>query len=120
MGIINVTPDSFYSQSRKQSISEIITTAGKMLEDGAHFLDVGGYSSRPGATNITVDEELDRVIPAIEAIADKYPESIISIDTFRSKVAEQALDAGASLVNDISGGNLDQEMDELVAEKRVP
>lgn len=120
MGIINVTPDSFYSQSRKQSTSEIISAANKMLEDGADFLDVGGYSSRPGANNITVDEELDRVIPAIEAVTGKFPESIISIDTFRSKVADPALDSGASMVNDISGGNLDEDMDELVARKRVP
>lgn len=120
MGIINVTPDSFYSKSSKQSISEIVQTAEKMLEDGAHFLDIGGYSSRPGASNITVDEELDRVLPAVEAIAGEFPESIISIDTFRSKVADKALDSGASIVNDISGGNLDQDMDKLVAKRKVP
>jgi dihydropteroate synthase len=120
MGIINVTPDSYYSQSRKQRISEIVQTAEIMLEDGAHFLDIGGYSSRPGASNITVDEELDRVLPAIKAIAEEFPESIISVDTFRSKVADKALDLGASIVNDISGGNLDQDMDELVAKRKVP
>jgi dihydropteroate synthase len=120
MGIINVTSDSFYSLSRKQGTAEIIETAGKMLNDGADFLDIGGYSSRPGAEDITIKEEIDRVVPAIEAIMEQFPESRISIDTFRSTVAEKALDSGASIVNDISGGNLDQDMDDLVAERKVP
>ena len=120
MGIINVTSDSFYSLSRKQGTLEIVETAGKMLDEGADFLDIGGYSSRPGAEDITIKEEIDRVVPAIEAIMEQFPESRISIDTFRSTVAEKALDSGASIVNDISGGNLDQDMDDLLTERKVP
>ncbi|MEQ8629081.1 dihydropteroate synthase [Ekhidna sp.] len=120
MGIINVTPDSFFEGSRKGAVHEILQTAEKMLEEGATFLDVGGYSSRPGATDILLNEELDRVIDPIKAIIDRFPKAIISIDTFRSEVARAAIDAGASVINDISAGHLDKMMLSVVAELGVP
>jgi dihydropteroate synthase len=119
MGIINVTPDSFYAKSR-YDVHQVLTTCESMLKDGAMFVDVGGYSSRPGADHIAVDEEKRRTIPIIESIAHEFPELIISIDTFRSVVADSALDAGASIINDISGGELDEAMFELVASRDVP
>lgn len=120
MGIINVTPDSFFSGSRKIDLDVILQTAGKMIEEGATFLDIGGYSSRPGATDISEKEEVKRVIDPIKAIIDRFPEAIISIDTFRSEVARAAIDAGASVVNDISAGHLDKKMLSVVAELGVP
>lgn len=120
MGIINVTPDSFFSRSRKIHLDEILQTAEKMFEEGATFLDLGGYSSRPGADDISVQEEIDRVIDPIKAITDRFPEAIISIDTFRSEVAREAVDTGASIINDISAGHLDKKMLRSVAELGVP
>lgn len=120
MGIINVTPDSFFEGSRKTTISDILHRAEKMLADGATFLDVGGYSSRPGAEHISTDEETNRLIAPIEAIMKAFPEAIISVDTFRSEVARSAVEAGAAMVNDISGGHLDECMIPLVAELGVP
>ncbi|RKS56167.1 dihydropteroate synthase [Gillisia mitskevichiae] len=120
MGILNTTPDSFYSESRKTSLSALLTTAEEMLEQGATFIDIGGYSTRPGAIDISETEEIERVVPAIEAISKRFPECIISIDTFRSKVAAEALEAGAAMVNDISAGNLDENMLQTVAENKVP
>lgn len=120
MGIINVTPDSFFSGSRKQNINEILGTAEKMLDEGADFLDVGGYSSRPGATDIVEEEEKRRVVEAVEALVKEFPDALISIDTFRSAVAEAAIGAGASMINDISAGHLDLNMLEKIAELNVP
>ncbi len=120
MGVINVTPDSFYSSSRKDKIENVLRETKKMIEDGASFVDIGGYSSRPGAKDISVDEELDRVIPAIEAINMEFPELIVSIDTFRSKVADEAISAGASMINDISAGDLDPQMPDIVVKHHVP
>lgn len=120
MGILNTTPDSFYSESRKNSLAALLSTAEEMLTKGATFLDIGGYSTRPGADDISEEEELKRVIPAIEALTQHFPDSILSIDTFRSKVASKALEAGAAMVNDISAGNLDEKMMELVAQHQVP
>ncbi len=120
MGILNTTPDSFYSESRKTSLTTLLTSAEKMLEQGATFLDIGGYSSRPGADDISETEEINRVVPAIDTILKNFPESIISIDTFRSNVATEALEAGAAIVNDISAGNLDDKMLKVVAEFQVP
>ncbi|MEO9483463.1 MAG: dihydropteroate synthase [Ekhidna sp.] len=120
MGIINVTPDSFFAESRKMVNSEILMRAEKMLNDGATFLDVGGYSSRPGAEDISVEEEIVRVAEPIEQIAKRFPDAIISIDTFRSKVARIAIESGAAIVNDISAGHLDDEMLTSVAEMGVP
>lgn len=101
-------------------VEEVVKTAGRMLEEGATFLDVGGYSSRPGATDITVEEELSRVIGPIEAIMKEFPDAMISIDTFRSEVARSAVESGASLVNDISAGHLDGDMFDTVAKLKTP
>ncbi|GIV36894.1 MAG: dihydropteroate synthase [Cyclobacteriaceae bacterium] len=120
MGIINVTPDSFYVGSRMADEQTVIQCAGKMLEEGATFLDVGGYSSRPGASDITAEEELQRVIPAIRKIKQHFPQAILSVDTFRAEVARRALDEGALIINDISGGMMDDGMIPLAAEKQVP
>src|SRR6188768_2238837 len=100
MGIINATPDSFFGGSRFNGVDEIVTEAEKMLNDGADILDIGGQSTRPGSELIAADEEIERVIPAIKAIAKKNPEAFISVDTFYSKVVVAAVDAGASIVND--------------------
>lgn len=120
MGILNITPDSFYSGSRVSSESEILSRAEKMLLNGADFLDIGGYSSKPGAEDVSEDEEMNRVIPAISAVKKAFPETVISIDTFRSSVAMAAFNAGASLVNDISGGDGDPEMFQTVKKLKVP
>jgi len=120
MGIINITPDSFFADSRKQDVGAVLQQAGKMLTDGATFLDLGAYSSRPGAADVSAQEETDRLIPAVEAIMAEYPEAILSIDTFRAKVAEAAIQAGAHIINDISGGNLDAAMFATVAKLQVP
>lgn len=120
MGIINVTPDSFFSESRKKNSNDLLLSAEKMLNDGATFLDVGGYSSRPGAHDITAFEETSRVVGSIESIMRRFPEAIISIDTFRSEVARNAVDAGAAIVNDISAGYLDEEMLKAVSKMDVP
>jgi dihydropteroate synthase len=120
MGIINVTPDSFYAGSRQVETKSILAQAEKMLIDGATFLDVGGYSSRPGAEDVSLEEESQRALPAIQAIAKEFPNAFISVDTFRSAIAKQAVDAGACMVNDISGGELDKEMFATVAALQVP
>ena len=120
MGILNLTPDSFYSQSRSTSIDEALKKTAQFLAEGASFIDVGAYSSRPGATDISTDEELHRLIPIIAAISKNYPEAIISVDTFRAKVAEEAIFAGAHIINDISAGDLDAPMFATIAKLQVP
>ncbi len=120
MGVINVTPDSFYASSRKIGVDDVLRIAEKMHREGAAFIDIGGYSSRPGASDISEDEELKRVIEPIAAINQRFPELFISIDTFRSRVAEEAVDAGAAIINDISGGDLDKGMFDVVAKNHVP
>jgi len=120
MGILNLTPDSFYAESRKADVHSLLNSAEEMLNLGATFLDIGGYSSRPGADAISEAEELKRVIPAIEEVLKHFPESLISIDTFRSQIAAEAIKAGAALVNDISAGNLDENMMKIVAELQIP
>ena len=120
MGIVNTTPDSFYNESRKQCIDEALTLTAKMLSEGATFIDIGGQSTRPNSEAITVDEELKRVIPIIEAITVKFPEANISIDTYNACVAKKAIEAGAMMVNDISGGTIDTNMFETVAKLNVP
>lgn len=121
MGILNVTPDSFFTKSRFFSDNqEIIDKAGEMLKVGATFIDIGGYSTRPNAIDISILEEIERVLPAIEAITKALPNAIISIDTFRSQVAREAVKAGAAIINDIAGGNLDEAMFQTVAELDVP
>jgi len=121
MGIINITPDSFYAGSRFSGKKEdFLEIADKMIRDGADILDIGGYSSRPGADEVSVDEELSRVIPAIEIIKKYNPGTLISIDTFRAEVAKEAVGAGADIINDISAGDLDAEMISTVAGLQVP
>ena len=120
MGIINLTPDSFYADSRKQDVAAILIQAEKMLHEGAAFLDLGAYSSRPGAEDISIQQETDRLLPAVEAIVKAYPDATLSIDTFRSQVAKAAIKAGAHIINDISGGQLDDDMFATVAKLRVP
>lgn len=120
MGILNVTPDSFYDGGRYNDNKAILHHVEKMIEEGATFIDVGGYSSRPGADDIFVEEEVRRTIPVIELILKHFPEVLVSIDTFRTQVARKALEAGAALINDISGGTLDKEMIPLVASFKVP
>ena len=120
MGIINVTPDSFYDGGATTLESQIINQAALMLDQGATFLDLGGYSSRPGATDISQQVEINRVIPAIKAIIKAFPKTLISIDTFRSEVAKQAVNAGACMVNDISAGKLDPQMLETIGELQIP
>lgn len=121
MGILNITPDSFFSASRSLGRKEdTLKKVIKMLEDGADILDIGGYSSRPNADHISIEEELKRVIPVISVIKKEFPQSIVSIDTFRHQVAESAVWAGADIVNDISGGQLDREMISSVGKLKVP
>lgn len=120
MGILNITPDSFFSGSRHQTLADILLKADQMISEGACFLDVGGYSSRPGAQDISTAEEVSRVTAPIEAIKKRFPEVIVSIDTFRSAVAKAAVDSGANMVNDISAGNLDSQMIPEVGKMRVP
>jgi dihydropteroate synthase len=120
MGIINLTPDSFYAGSRKPILTEALQQAEKMLTEGADFMDMGAYSSRPGAEDISIQEEMDRLLPVVELVSANHPEAIISVDTFRSKVAEEGVKAGAHIINDISGGQLDDEMFATVARLRVP
>lgn len=120
MGIINATPDSFYSGSRANMPDEILFGAEKMITDGATILDIGGQSTRPSSEQIPAEEELERVLPAIEAVHKKFPDQIISIDTFYSKVAKEAINAGASIVNDVSAGTIDPDLLSTVAELSVP
>jgi dihydropteroate synthase len=119
MGILNITPDSFFAGSRI-SLDKTVETAQKMIANGATFLDVGGYSTRPGAAEISPVEEADRVLPVIDAILHNFPSALISVDTFRASVARQAVEAGAALVNDVAGGTLDPSMFSTVAELGVP
>lgn len=120
MGILNVTPDSFYAGSRLKGDDEILDQASVMIRDGADILDVGGYSTRPGADMVSPEEETNRVVNAIQLLAKQFPDIPISIDTFRSEVARKAVEAGASMVNDVSGGEMDPAMFETVAGLRVP
>ena len=120
MGILNITPDSFYDGGRYNSDKKILDHVEKMIIDGAVFIDIGAYSSRPGGVDIDENEELKRIIPALELVNKKFPEIIISIDTFRSKVAEACLNSGASIINDISASQLDEKMMETIAKYNVP
>ncbi|MCK0130609.1 dihydropteroate synthase [Flavobacteriaceae bacterium F08102] len=120
MGILNLTPDSFYDGNTLHSNNDILNRVDKMLNEGATFIDVGGYSSRPNASHISVTEEINRVLPIVELLAKEFPEILLSIDTFRSEVAKAALNAGACMVNDISAGNLDPSMFDTIAQHQVP
>jgi dihydropteroate synthase len=121
MGILNITPDSFFKGSRYQTDKEILKTATQMLEDGADILDIGGYSSRPGAEDISVKEEGDRVLKAIKLVRKNLPDAIISVDTFRADIASEAIiEFGANMINDISGGDGDNNMFSVVSKLNVP
>ena len=120
MGIINATPDSFYSGSRQESVDGALQKAEEMLMQGARILDIGGQSTRPGSKMSGVEEEIKRVIPVMKAISKRFPEAFLSIDTFHSKVAKAAVDAGAVIVNDISSGMFDNEMIPTVASLQTP
>ena len=120
MGILNLTPDSFYDGGVHNEINKIENHVNKMVNDGMDILDIGGYSSKPGAKNISVDEELSRVIPVLKHIRKIFPELVISIDTFRSKIASASLNEGADIINDISGGTLDKNMMSIVAKNNCP
>lgn len=120
MGILNITPDSFFDGGKYNHTDSIVNQCGKMLEEGATFIDIGGYSSRPGAANISETEETDRLLPAIEAIVKAFPNVLLSVDTFRSKVAKACIEQGAALINDIAAGELDNQMLATVAQLQVP
>lgn len=120
MGILNRTPDSFYDGGRHESLSEVLDHAAKMLDEGATFLDIGGYSTRPGAAEVSAEDETARVVPVIETLLREFPDVLISVDTFRASVASASVEAGAAIVNDISGGLLDPDMLPTVGRLGVP
>lgn len=120
MGIINATPDSFYKGDLPSGMDGMLLLAEKMITEGATFLDIGGQSTRPGSTLLTADEELKRIINVVEEVHRRFPETLLSVDTFYSYVAEEAVNAGASIINDISAGNMDVAMPETVAKLNVP
>ena len=120
MGILNITPDSFYDKSRFSSKYDLLKRTEIMLSEGAAFIDVGAYSSRPGAEFVSEEEERKRLIPALEIILKEFPDVLLSVDTFRSNIARETIDLGASIINDISGGDMDPEMFDVVVNKQVP
>lgn len=120
MGIINATPDSFFDGGKNNTVEKALNKADEMILAGADIIDIGGYSSRPDATDITIEEEIARIEPVIKAIREKYSSIVLSIDTFRSAVAQKAIDCGADMVNDISGGVADPQMFDVVAKAKVP
>jgi dihydropteroate synthase len=120
MGILNITPDSFFDGGKYLNLDSILAHTEKMLNEGADFIDIGGYSSRPGATEVSVEEESDRVVPIVKSIIEHFPNSILSIDTFRSAVARKCIENGAAMINDISVGSLDEQMFSTVADLQVP
>jgi dihydropteroate synthase len=120
MGILNVTPDSFFDGGKYKDASAILNQVETMINDEATFIDIGGYSSRPGADDVSEDEELNRVIPVIELVLKHFPETLISVDTFRSEVAKKSIKAGAALINDISAGKLDDRMLYTIGKLGVP
>lgn len=120
MGILNITPDSFFDGGKYKNEAEILSQVEKMLLHGATFIDVGAYSSRPGAKHISEVEELNRIAPVINLLVKNFPEIIISVDTFRSRVARETINAGAAIINDISGGKMDENMFSTAANLQVP
>ena len=120
MGILNITPDSFYDGGKYKNEADILFQTEKMLNEGATFIDVGAYSSRPGAAHISEKEELKRILPVIDLLVKYFPEIIISVDTFRSEIAKKTIENGAAIINDISGGKMDEKMFQTVAELQVP
>lgn len=120
MGIINATPDSFYSKSRVATSDDLKIRIEQMIEDGVDIIDIGAYSSRPNAEHISQEEELNRLLPLVEFIKKEYPNLLVSIDTFRAKVADECIQRGADIINDISGGQIEDELLEVIANKEVP
>ena len=120
MGILNVTPDSFYDGGLYNRESDLLKQVEKMVGDGADFIDIGGYSSRPGAQDISIEEEWKRVGPAIQSVKKEFPSVLLSIDTFRSQIAQQAIGEGGDMINDISAGQLDKDMFRTIATLQVP
>ena len=120
MGILNTTPDSFFAGSRSQNIDSALKRIEKLLEEGADFIDIGGMSTRPGSAEVSETEELERVVPVVEAAVHKFPEILISVDTYRAKVARETIEAGAAILNDISAGSMDENLFQTVAELQVP
>ncbi|WP_299257792.1 dihydropteroate synthase [uncultured Aquimarina sp.] len=120
MGILNLTPDSFYDGGKYKDELQILHQVEKMLREGATFIDIGAYSSRPGADHISIEEEEKRILPVIALILSNFPDTILSIDTFRSEIAKQCIDTGAAMINDISAGNLDKNMIQTIGQLKVP
>ena len=120
MGILNITPDSFYDNSRLNSKRDLLKRTESMLLEGATFIDVGAYSSRPGAEFVSEEEERKRLIPALEIILKEFPDVLLSVDTYRSNIAKETIDLGVSIINDISGGDMDPDMFDVVVNKQVP
>jgi dihydropteroate synthase len=120
MGILNITPNSFYDGGKYSLENNAISQVEKMLIEGATFVDIGAYSSKPNAEFVSEEEELNRIIPVVKAILKEFPETLLSVDTFRSSIAQECIDNGAALINDISAGNLDEKMMEVIASNNVP
>ncbi|WP_243860527.1 dihydropteroate synthase [Flavobacterium poyangense] len=120
MGVMNVTPNSFFDGGKYKSEEEIISRASNILSEGADFIDLGGYSSKPNAEFVSEQEEIDRVIPAIELILKHFPDALLSIDTFRAEVARASIESGVAIVNDIAAGELDDKMFDVIAKYNVP
>ncbi len=120
MGILNITPDSFFDGGNYSTDKDILVQTEKMLNEGATFIDIGAYSSRPNAEHISEDEELKRLLPTIKLLIKNFPEILISVDTFRSAIAKKSIEIGACMINDISGGTLDKDMFKIIGELQVP
>ncbi len=120
MGILNLTPDSFYDGGAYKDEAQILNQIEKMLTEGATFIDLGAYSSRPGANDISFEEERKRIVPIVTLVLKAFPETLLSIDTFRSTIAKECVEAGAAIINDISAGNLDKQMIDTVGQLKVP
>lgn len=120
MGILNITPDSFFDGGKYKNETEIISQVEKMLAEGATFIDVGAYSSRPGAKHISEQEELERILPVVKTLVKEFPEILISIDTFRGNIAEKCIESGACIINDISAGSIDPTLFKTIAKLQVP
>lgn len=120
MGILNITPDSFFDGGKYKSDLEFLSQTEKMLQEGATFIDIGAYSSRPGAAHISEKEELQRILPIVTLLVKEFPQIIISVDTFRSQIAKETIASGAAMINDISGGKMDSQMFTTIAQLQVP
>ena len=120
MGILNVTDDSFYDGGRHNTLDRALLQVDKMLQEGADLIDIGGQSTRPGATTLSAEEELDRILPVFEAIKAQFPNAFVSIDTYYSTVADTLLSLGADVINDVSGGEMDPEIIDVVASYQCP